>query len=538
MFDLVIRNGKIVDGTGGPWFKADLSCKDGVIAQINNLAEAQAKNEVDAAGKIVTPGFIDAHSHTDFIAAVINNSDSRIHQGVTTEIVGMCGRTPAPVASDKLDHLKNHLAPFIPKQVEYNWHWQSTGDWLDIIDKQGHSTELGIFAGHGTIRLAVMGFENRTPTASEMARMKTLLKEAMDNGALGMSSGLIYPPGIYTSKEELVELCKVTAAGNGIYATHLRNEGNELIEAVREALEIGRLSGCPVHISHHKASGKNNFGKVNTTLNLMEEARSDGIDVTCDLYPYLAGSTLISALLPAWVHEGGVEQMIERASDSSSRKRIANELEKEATGWENLVKGAGWNHILICSSPSNTGFEGKTIGKCAREEGIPAVELMLDLIISDQGQTTIALFMLNEDNLKTVLTHRLSMIGSDGFGASYTGVLARGKPHPRAFGTFPKVLGKYVREEGVLTLEEAVWKMTGFPAQRFGLFDRGVLRPGAKADLVIFDSDLIIDQADFKNPYQKPKGIDSVYINSKPVVNKGIYSGDTFGRSIRKNKTN
>ncbi|MDD2574166.1 MAG: D-aminoacylase [Bacillota bacterium] len=533
MFDLVIKNAKVIDGSGGPWYKADVAVKDGKISKIGKFKDVAADNIIDAAGKVVSPGFIDAHSHSDFVAAAINNAEGKITQGVTTEVSGVCGITAAPVNPDTISQLKQYLGAFMPKGLKLNWEWRSLGDWMDIVDKQGNATNLAMFVGHGSIRIAVMGFANRAPSAGELEDMKKLVRQSMEQGALGISTGLIYPPGCYSDKEELIELCKVIAEYGGIYVTHMRNESGEIIPALEEAIDIGRQSGCAVHISHHKVAGRSNLGLINKTLGMMEEARLEGIDVTCDVYPYIAGSTLISALLPKWVHDGGVDKMLNRLKDSDIRDKIAKELEEDVPGWENLVKNGGWDKIMICSCINNKSWEGRTIKDIADELGVKPAEALFDIIISERGDVTIALFMMDEDDNKKIVAHRLSMIGSDGFASSFSGILSQGKPHPRSLATFPRVLGRYVRENKVISLETAIWKITGFAAQRFGLHDRGLIREGLQADLVVFDPDTIIDKADYKNPFQQAEGIDYVIMKGEIVVDHKVCTGKVLGCTLR-----
>lgn len=533
MFDLLIKNAKLFNGCGGPWFRGDLAVKDGRISKIGKIAKEEAKTVIDAEEKALSPGFIDAHSHADFVCATINDTTSKLTQGVTTEIVGNCGLSLAPVRPETIEELKQYLAPFIPKDVKPSWKWRSLGDWLDVIDGQGNSTNIAPLVGHGAIRIYAMGFEDRKPDAQEMAEMKKILAESMEDGAIGLSTGLIYPPGCFSDTDELAELCEVVAEYGGLYVTHMRNEGPELLQAVDEALEIGRRSGCAVHISHHKASGRQNFGLVSQSLRMLESARAEGIDVTCDVYPYTAGSTLISGLLPKWVHEGGVGNMLHRLKDPQMRQKIADELNSDIPGWENLARGCGWENILICSCENEPSYEGKTIVEIASEKGSTSEETLFDVILGAEGKATIALFMIDENDCKAVLAHPLSMVGSDGFACSFSGVLAKGKPHPRAFGTFPRVLGKFVREDGIMDLETALWKMTGFPAQRFGLKDRGFLKEGMAADLVLFDPQVIIDRATYENPHQPADGIEYVILDGKIVVDHKKHNGKIMGKTLR-----
>lgn len=533
MYDLLIKNAKIVAGCGGPWFRGDAAVTGGRIKAVGKVFDKEAVKVIDAQGKVLSPGFIDAHSHADFVCSAVNDSLGKVAQGVTTEVVGNCGLSMAPVGRETLGELQRYLAPFMPDGVENEWSWEGIGGWMDLVDRKGNSTNIATLIGHGALRIRVMGFEDRKPRAAELEKMKEILAGSMEEGALGLSTGLIYPPGCFSDTEELVELSKVVARHGGIYVTHLRNEGPELIPAMEEALRIGRESGCAVQISHHKSSGRRNFGQVDTTLKMMESARAEGMDVTCDAYPYTAGSTLMSSLLPKWAHEGGVARMLERLGDGAARKRIAGDLQRDIPGWENLARGAGWENILICSCEVEPGLEGKTVAGIAEERDVTPEECLMDVLLEAGGKATIALFMMSEDDYRKILAHRLSMVGSDGFAFSFGGVLSKGKPHPRSFGTFPRVLGKYVREEGVLTLEDAVWKMTGFPAERFGLEGRGLVKEGMTADLVVFDPGAIIDRARYDAPHQQPEGIDYVIMNGEIVMDHGKWTGKTVGRALR-----
>ncbi|NLO56611.1 MAG: D-aminoacylase [Thermovirga sp.] len=533
MFDLLVRDARLYDGCGGPWYKGDLAVKDGKIAKIGKIRNADAPIVINAEGKALSPGFIDAHTHLDFVCSSINDTASKVTQGVTTEIAGNCGLSLIPVRPETIEELKQYLAPFIPSDVNLSWKWRSLENWFDRVDEKGNSTNVASLVGHGTLRIYAMGFDDRKPSGQEMTEMKKALAQSMEEGALGLSTGLIYPPGCYSDTDELSELCEVVAEYGGLYVTHMRNEGPEMLQSVEEALEIGRRSGCPVHISHHKSSGRQNFGLVSQSLRMLEDARTEGIDVTCDVYPYTAGSTLISSLLPKWVHEGGVRRMLERLKDLASRQRIVDELNRVIPGWENLVKGCGWDNIMISSCENEPTLEGKTITEIASERRSSPEDTLLDMILETEGKATIALFMMDEKDCSTVLVHPLSMVGSDGFASSFTGVLSKGKPHPRSFGTFPRVLGKYVREDDLMTLERALWKMTGFPAQRFGLKDRGFLKEGMAADLVVFDPLVIIDNATYKEPRQQADGIDYVILGGEIVVDHKEYNGKTPGKSLR-----
>ncbi len=530
-FDLVIRNGLIIDGTGNPWFKNDIAIKDGKIVKIGKISD-RGEIEIDARGMVVSPGFIDLHNHSDLTILAYPNAESFIMQGVTTAVVGNCGLSMAPVNPENVDLLKKYLSPFLVRGFDYGWDWRSLGEFYSKVEKRGTAINLVPLVGHGTIRIAVKGFDPSEPTKEELEEMKRLLRESLEEGAFGMSTGLIYPPGSYAKTEEIIELAKVVKEYGGIYATHIRNEGRYLIEAVEEAIRIGEEAGVSVEISHHKASGKPNWGKVNATLRLMERARKRGVEVNCDVYPYTAGSTTITALLPTWVLEGGVDKMLERLKDREVRKKIKEEIEEDKMKGENFLKAAGWSGILISQCPLKE-YEGKTLEEILKEKGMlhDPYEGFFDWLLEIKGEATMVIFLMDEEDVKTVISSPLSSIVSDAWATSPA---AGGKPHPRAYGTFPRVLGKYVREEKLLSLEEAIRKMTSLPAGKVRLQDRGLIRKGFWADLVIFDPNKIIDKATYQNPHQYPEGIKYVIVNGKIVVKEGKLTGERPGKVLRR----
>ena len=530
-FDLVIKNGIIVDGTENPWFRNDVAIKDGKILKIGKVKE-KGEVEIDATNLVVSPGFIDLHNHSDMTILAYPNAESYIMQGVTTAIVGNCGLSMAPVNPDKVDLLKRYLAPFLAKDFEYEWDWKTLGEFYEKIEKQGTTMNLVPLVGHGTVRLAVKGFDPDKSSKEELEEMKSLIAQAMEEGAFGMSTGLIYPPGSYSPTEEIIELAKVIAEYGGIYTTHMRNESKRLIEAVEEAIRIGEEAGVPVEISHHKASGRPNWGKVCATLRLMKRARERGVEVNCDVYPYTAGSTTITALLPNWALEGGVNKMLERLKDKETRERIKLEIEEDRMIGENFLKAAGWDGVLISQCLIEE-YEGKTLEQILREKGTfnKPYEGLFDWLIEIKGSAAMVIFIMDEEDVKTVISHPLSMIISDSW---VTTPYAGGKPHPRAYGTFPRVLRKYVREEKLLSLEEAIRKMTSLPATKVRLQDRGLIKEGFWADLVIFDPNKIMDKATYQDPHQYPEGINYVIVNGQIVVENGKLTGKRPGKVIKK----
>jgi N-acyl-D-amino-acid deacylase len=519
MFDLVIKGGRIVDGAGDPWYRADVAIKDGKIAAMGRLG-GEADRFIGAEGLVVSPGFIDTHSHSDLMLMAEPEARQKIMQGVTTEIVGQDGLGEAPLRDDVIDEWRRYLSG-LNGDPDIEWGWRSFDDYLNRLESARPAINVASLVGHGNLRLLAMGMENRPPTASELEEMKRLLDEAMAQEAFGMSTGLIYPPCVYAETAELTELCRVVSSRGGVFVVHMRNEGDRLFESIEEVITIGREAEVPIQISHFKASGRQNWGKVVEALEILERARSVGIDVTVDQYPYIAGSTFLSSILPSWALEGGTARMMERLVDEATRKRIAAEMSGAGRGRE-----WGWDGILVTSvkSERNRRFEGKTVGKIAEERRQEPVETVLDLIVEEENAVGIASFSMSEDDVRTVMRSRLQMVCTDG--------IVLGKPHPRVYGSFPRVLGPYVRE-GVLRLEDAVRRMTSMPAQRFGLLDRGLLRPGMRADVTVFDRDAIIDRATFQDPHQFPEGIKYVIVNGVVTVDNGDHTGARAGMVLR-----
>jgi len=535
LYDILIKNGKIVDGTGNPWFRADVAVKNGRISKVGRLVYAKAKDVIDAGGLVVSPGFIDMHSHSDFAIPFDPKASSALHQGVTTMVVGNCGMSLAPVSRDRKDLLMEYLSPFLPHSEILKVQWSSFSDYLRYQGKIECSLNIVNLVGHGTIRIAVMGFEERDPTKKEIENMSVLVAEAMEAGAFGMSSGLIYSPGIYSKTNELIELSKVVSKYGGIYTSHIRGESANLIESVKEAIEIGEKSDTPVEISHHKAAGRPQWGKSKETLKLMEDARSRGVDVTCDQYPYEAGMTSLIMLLPPWVHEGGMDKIIERLEKPDQRERIRRDIQEGIPGWDNLLENCGWENIFLSyvGSEKNKFLEGKNLIQITKLAGKPdELTALFDLILEEKGRASMVVFEMNEDDILRIMQHPLTMIGTDSWAVSTEGVLNIGKPHPRFYGTYPKILGGYVREKGVLSLEKAVNKMTSFPAQKVGLLDRGIIREGMWADIVVFNENEIKDKATYGDPHQYAEGIEYVLVNGKMTIVHGKYQNIAAGKVL------
>ncbi len=530
-YDILIKNGFIVDGSGAPYLKGDVGIKDGRIVRIGLDLGRHAAKVIDAKGLVVAPGFIDIHSHADLTILAVPHADSTVSQGVTTAVGGNCGLSMAPLNPKTSALLKEYLSPFLVPGYDYGWDWRTLGDFHRKLEERKIAINLALLVGHGTLRIAVKGFDPSPLTKEEMDEMKALLRQSILDGAWGLSTGLIYPPGSYASTGEIIELTKVLKEFpvRLTYLSHIRNEGKYLIEAVEEAIEIGEKAGVPVQISHHKASGRSNWGKTSATLRLMERARSRGVEVSCDVYPYIAGSTTIMSLLPNWVLEGGVEKALERLKDPEMRRRIKEEVEEDRVKGENWIKGCGWEGIYVSSCPVAPEYEGKSLKEILSGHS-DLYEGLFDWLIKIGGKASMILFFGDEEDMETVLRHPLSCVGSDSW---TTSPKVGGRPHPRAYGTFPRVLGRYVREKKVLSLEEAVMKMTLIPASKLGLWDRGLVREGFKADIVVFDPNTITDNATYTDPHQRPSGIRYVIVNGEVVVEEGGLTGKLPGRVLK-----
>lgn len=532
MYDIVIRNGHILDGTGIPYVMGDLAVRDGDIVRIGKIT-GRGEVDIDASGYAVSPGFIDLHNHVDQGVLAFPLQDSYTMQGVTTSVVGNCGLSMAPVNPERLEPLKKYNAPFLAKGYEYTWDWESLEGFYEKVMERGMAHNLAPLVGHGTLKIAAMGFSMTPPSECEMEEMKRLLRESMEAGAFGLSTGLIYPPGTYSSTEELVELASVLADYGGFYATHLRDEGKDLLQSVEEAILIGRSNGIAVEISHHKAMSPPNWGKVKESLALIERARNEGLDITCDVYPYTAVSTTITSLLPGWALEGGIASMLGRLADPENARAIRSELETAEGGNPSLLRVLGTDKIFIAECPSATGYEGLSLADIFQSsvEKTDIYTHFLHFLLEIGGNASMVVFAMSEDDVRTVIKSPCSAIISDSW---VTSPQAGGRPHPRAYGSFPRVLGRYVREERLLSLEEAVRKMTSFPAARLGLQDRGLLREGLRADIAIFDPDAIIDRATFEEPHQFPEGIHYVIVNGVIVVNPQGLTGAKPGMVLKK----
>jgi N-acyl-D-amino-acid deacylase len=516
--DVLLTGVDVIDGSGSPPYRADVALQGDRIAAIGTLSAQAAPMVIDGRGLVAAPGFIDMHSHSDATLPINPQARSKIHQGVTTEVVGMCGGSPAPLDPAGRER-RMRSDPRLP------WNWDTFGTYLDVLRSNGISVNVVPVVGHGTVREYVLGLEDRLPTPDELDRMARAVAQAMDEGAWGLSTGLIYPPSVYADTEELVTLSRVAAARGGFYFSHIRGESETLLDAVAEAIEIGERAGLPVQIAHFKAMGEAYWSRLSDAIELIDQARARGIDVAADRYPYIASSTSLAASLPHWAHDGGRDALLARLRDPAQRQRIHDDPVTQSRRWERTV---------ISYAPGHAEWEGHSVTEIAADQGqedAPA-ETAFDLLLEGEGRVSVIHFGMCEENLAAVLRHPAVMIGSDGSALSPCGPLGEGKAHPRNYGTFPRVLAKYAREEGVLSLPEAVHKMTGLSASRIGLRDRGLLRVGWAADLVLFNPDTVRDVATFDDPYRYPEGIPYVFVNGQAVVTPEGHSGALPGRVL------
>ena len=519
-YDYVLKNGKVIDGTGNPWFYADVGIAEGFIRKIGRIEE-KSTSVIDATGLVITPGFIDIHSHSDFPVVIEPLAQSKIRQGVTTEVIGQCGNSAAPMNSDVKKYRKEYNSSRVPEGFEYNWNTMKS--YMGLLERQGIAVNIAPVVGHGTVRQNVMGYENREPTESELEAMRKLVREAMSDGAWGMSTGLIYPPSVYGKQPEITELAKVVAEFNGVYFSHIRGEGETLLDAVTEACEIGKDSVTPVQIAHFKASGKKNWGRTVESLALVEKYRDMGVDVTFDQYPYIASSTGLTALLPHWSQAGGATKLLELLSNPAMREKIKAELRLNYD----------WKDIMVTSAKNNPQYNGKTMEEVAKMMNKEPYTALFDLLVMENTQVPSVMFGMNEDDVRRVMKSPYMMVGSDGSAISPTGIWENTSPHPRLYGTFPRVIGHYVRE-GVLTLQEAVRKMTSAPAQKLGFKNRGIIREGWAADVTVFNPDTVKDVATFTDSQRYAAGIEYVFVNGELVVEKEEHTGALPGKALRK----
>ena len=523
-FDLLIVGGSIFNGSGEPEFLSDLGIKNGRIAAIGQLKDKSAKRKIDAMGLAVAPGFIDFHSHSDDELLTGGDSQSKIRQGVTTEILGQDGDSMAPLNEKMFDDLREGLWERYRIKVD----WNDFSGYFQQLKNSGIITNAINMVGQGTLRQYIVGEDDRPATLQEIEQMKELARVAFAQGAFGISSGLEYTPGSFASTEEIIEVCK-SMNNHGIYSTHMRNEDDTVLEAIQEAIDISRGAGVALNISHIKSSGKRNWHKLPDVLAMLDEARETGMQVTCDRYPYVAYNTGLSALFPLWSRDGGEEKFVARLKDSTLTDTLHAEVMKK------IDKIGGWQSVMISSlskNPNRKDYEGKNFQELS-QNGADPFRLLVDLIVKEEGGGDMVGFAMSEENTAKILTYPDCIIASDASGLAIEGALRRGNPHPRAFGTFPRVLGKYVREDGIMTLPEAIRKMTSLPANTIGLKDRGYLQKDYWADIVIFDPKTVIDNATWAKPHQYPSGIPYVIVNGELIIDKEQFTDNLTGKVLK-----
>jgi dihydroorotase/N-acyl-D-amino-acid deacylase len=529
-YDFIIRNGHIVDGTGSPWYAADVAVKDGRIAAIGRLDGAPAARTIDAHGMVVAPGFIDMLGQSEITLLVDPRAPSKIFQGITTEITGE-GQSVAPL-NDAM--LKENQSGYDHYQVRADW--RTLAEYFARVEKQGIGINMGSYFGAASARAMVVGYGNRAPTAEELKRMEALVEQGMRDGALGLSTALQYPPAPYASTEELIALAKVASRHGGIYATHMRSEGNAEDAALDETFRIGREAGIAVEIFHLKASGQENWGKMPHVIERIEKARAEGIDVTADTYAYTAWNNDMAAFTPPWANDGGSEKLVERLKDPAMRARMRKDMTTPTGDWDNewlAIKGP--QDILICSvnNPELVKYQGKRISEIAAEWKKDAIDTIFDFLIKDKAGTYVTVFGMDEPDVALALQQPWMSVDNDASGTSPDGILGKDHPHPRAYGTFPRILAKYVRDEHKLSLPDAIRKFTSLPAQREHLTDRGVIKQGMWADLVVFDPATVHDVATYADPNKFSVGMQYVVVNGVPVIEDGKMTGKLPGKVLR-----
>jgi len=525
--DLVIRGGEVLDGSGSAAVGGDVAIRDGRIASISARYSGTARRTIDARGLVVAPGFIDIKTHSDFTLPYAPGAESKVFQGVTTEVIGHCGLSVAPVLPGRARLLQEYLAGFAPWiEIEET----TFAGYLDRFPPTAVNTIMQV--GHNTLRLMTVGMEDRAPTGDELAAMGRLLEEGLAAGATGLSSGLFTAPGSFARPEELIGLLAAVRRHGGTYATHVRDEAGGVFEAVREAIAAAEAAQVHVQIVHLKLSGTDNWGQAGRLIGEIEAARARGVRVDCDVYPYTFASNPLRNLLPLWAQEGGLGPMLGRLREPEIRRRIAREIEER--GLTSFGRVPSWDAVSIGTSRTRSRDAGRSLGELARAAGVAPIDLVCDLLAADEGATYVAVFSIDEADVQALLRSPAAFVGSDGRAVARDSVVGQGRPHPRFYGTFPRVIGRYARDLGLMSLATAVFKMTGGPAAALGLADRGLLREGYRADVTVFDPATIIDRATFEEPHQYPVGISTTIVNGVVVVDGGGHTGARPGRVLRR----
>ena len=528
-YDIVIRNGRIIDGTGSPWYSGNVAIREGHIVAIGRLADVQTRRTIDAHGRVIAPGFIDMLGQSELTILVDPRLPSKIYQGITTEITGegnsVAPQTDALLKSDRLVYEHYHITP----------DWKTFGEYFARLEKQGIGINIGSYVGATQVRRVVLGDEDRQPDAAQLEQMRALVRQGMEDGAMGLSTALEYAPAPYAKTDELIALASEAAKYGGIYATHMRSEGDAIMESLEETARIGREAKIPVEIWHLKVAGKANWGRMPDVVKFIDNARASGLDISANTYAYTAWSNTFSAFIPPWAHDGGEAKLVERLKDPALRERIKREMDEPTKSWDNEWQEIpGPEAILIAAvhNPKLLPLQGKTVAEIAKMWNKDPKDTIFDILIQDDAYTYVCVFGMQESDVALALKQPWVSIVNDSEGTSPEGILGQEHPHPRAYGTFPRILRKYVREEKLLTLPDAIRKFSALPAQKMGLTDRGVLRQGMWADVVVFDPETIHDVATYDNPNQLSVGMDFVLVNGVPVIADGKMTGARPGKVL------
>jgi N-acyl-D-aspartate/D-glutamate deacylase len=527
-YDLLIRNGRIVDGTGNPWFHGDVAVRGDRIVAVGRAPAGAAKREIDARGLVVAPGFIDIHSHSDYLLLEDGDAQSKVRQGVTTEVLGE-GQSAGPWQG------KAKKGAFAGGKVS----WDTLGGYFDRLEKSGTAVNVASYVGLDNVWQAVMGESHDRPTTDQIGQMKTVLDGAMKDGAFGLSTMLAMPPGSLATTDDLVELSKVVATYGGIYSTHNRHEGEGVFEAVKEAIAIGERAGVKVDVIHLKIADQKLWGRMDEVVALIDAARRRGVHVQANVYPYTRGNNNLASIIPPWAHEGGTAKMLDRLKDPAQRAKLKRDIKGGIPGWYNhyTAVGGDWSRMLVSGKGA---YEGLTMDRViaglskGRDPAPDPLDVLFDLLIAEGGSAPTVYAHHTEADMNLALTRPWCSVGSDGSAYAVEGPLRRGNPHPRNFGTFPRVLGVYVREKKLLTLEDAVRKMTSLNAAKLGIRDRGLVRPGDFADLTLFDPDKVIDRSTYTDPFRYGEGVKYVVVNGRVVFDRGKHTGARPGRALRR----
>ena len=529
--DTLIKNGLIVDGSGNKGYKANVLISGDKILKIGDIQETEGTNIIDATGLVVAPGFIDTHSHSDLQVLVEPCVLPKIMQGITTEVLGQDGISMAPLPKEFISPWRKNLAGLDGDTDEIDWNYETTENYLKMIEDVKPGLNQCYLVPHGNIRMEALGLENKLPNDEEIKKMCDITRREMEAGAVGLSTGLIYMPCAYSESKEIIEMCKVVAEYDGIFVIHQRSEADTILDSMEEVIKIGRESGVKIHYSHFKVCGKKNWDKIEKVVELIEKAKAEGIKLSFDQYPYVAGSTMLGVILPPWVHDGGTDKVLERLKDHELRKKMVYDIENGIPGWDNFIEFAGLDQIFVTSvkTEKNKDAVGLSLVELGKLRGKNPYDATFDLLYEEENAVGMVDFYGTEEHVQLFMKREEMNACTDG--------LLGGKPHPRVFGAFPRILGKYVREDKALTLEEAVYKMTKKPATTFNMTGRGEIKEGNYADICIFNPETVIDKGTFTEPIQYPEGIEYVIVNGVQAVSKGKHIGNRNGLVLRKKGT-